>query len=51
MLKTALNSRNWTRKRNNVERLVKGEAYRPTGYGVNVTLQRNLVRSGFQLTI
>jgi hypothetical protein len=24
----------WTRKRNNVERLFKGEAYRFTGYGI-----------------
>ncbi|MDR1480905.1 MAG: hypothetical protein LBJ00_18425 [Planctomycetaceae bacterium] len=24
----------WTRKRNNVKRLFKGEAYRLTGYGI-----------------
>ncbi|MDR1480947.1 MAG: hypothetical protein LBJ00_18640 [Planctomycetaceae bacterium] len=29
-----LNSRSWIRKRNNVKRLFKGEAYRLTGYGI-----------------
>jgi hypothetical protein len=44
MLKPFSNSKSWTRKRNNVKRLFKGEAYRLTGYGI---LKSGLVRMAF----